>query len=471
MERVRVNLKFQSCLTVDVVGHSGGLSVMWKDTIRCRVMNYSRHFINLIVSEKEEEEWRLTCYYGYPERGRRRQAWDLLRELRDMSNLPWCIIDIQLEGYPYTWVKSRGATNAIEERLDRAMANSIWLTTYPSVKLEDDIDEVVEDGWGRESGADVISKTTRCAEKLKGWGRRKHMRFKQEVLECSEEMERLRGCNDSQNSGRFKEIQEKHARLLVQEESYWKQRAKMHWLKEGDLNTKFFHMSASARQRVKKISKLVNDENIVITSQPELCTVALNYFDQLFKSNPSSHDPILSLIAPKITQDDNDQLVRPITREELKEALFQMHPDKAPGPDGFNPAFYQHFWDLCGNDVFEAATEWLERGYFPSSLNETNICLIPKCENPTSMKDLRPISLCNVLYKMISKLLANRLKSCLEKCVSEEQSAFIEGRSILDNALIAVEVIHALKRRTRGWKGELALKIDISKAYDKVDWG
>jgi hypothetical protein len=87
------------------------------------------------------------------------------------------------------------------------------------------------------------------------------------------------------------------------------------------------------------------------------------------------------------------------------------------------------------------------------------------------MKDLRPISLCNVLYKMISKLLANRLKGLLDKCVSEEQSAFIEGRSILDNALIAIEVIHALKRKTRGRRGELALKIDISKAYDKVDWG
>jgi hypothetical protein len=87
------------------------------------------------------------------------------------------------------------------------------------------------------------------------------------------------------------------------------------------------------------------------------------------------------------------------------------------------------------------------------------------------MKDLRPISLCNVVYKMVAKLLANRLKSCLYKCVSEEQSAFVEGRSILDNALIAIEIIHALKWKTRGNKGELALKIDISKAYDRVDWG
>jgi exonuclease III len=241
MERIRVSLKFNSCLAIDVEGRSGGLAVMWKDTIDCRVMNYSRNFVNLIVKEKEEEqEWRLTCYYGYPERGRRRQAWNLLRELRDMSELPWCIIgdfndllaqadkrgihphpnwlcngfrsavcdcdltDIQLEGYPYTWIKSRGSPSVIEERLDRAMANSQWLMTYPGVKLvnlisshsdhspillqnslvisngrtysfrfenswlkEEDIDEVVQESWGREHGADIISRTSRCAEKLK----------------------------------------------------------------------------------------------------------------------------------------------------------------------------------------------------------------------------------------------------------------------------------------------------------------
>jgi hypothetical protein len=461
-----------------------------------------------------------------------------------MSDLPWCIIgdfndllsqedkkgthphpnwlcngfrnavsdcdltDIHLEGYPYTWIKSRGSANVIEERLDRAMANSSWLMLFPEVKLrnllvshsdhspillqnspltengatytfrfenmwlkEEDVEEVVEDGWGRERGVEITSRTTRCAEKLKRWGRRKRMKFKQEVEECREEMERLRGRHDLSSSERYMEVQENHAKLLIQEETYWRQRAKMHWLKEGDLNTKFFHMSASSRQRKKKIVKLVNEANVEVKTQPEICETARNYFDHLFQANTTSHDPILSIIAPKITQEDNDRLVAPITKEELKEALFQMHPDKAPGPDGFNPAFYQHFWDLCGSDIFEATKEWLDRGYFPSSLNETNICLIPKCENHVTMKDLRPISLCNVLYKMVSKLFANRLKGCLEKCVSEEQSAFVEGRSILDNALIAIEVIHALKRKTRGRKGELALKIDISKAYDKVDWG
>ena len=87
------------------------------------------------------------------------------------------------------------------------------------------------------------------------------------------------------------------------------------------------------------------------------------------------------------------------------------------------------------------------------------------------MKDLRLISLCNVLYKMVSKLLANRMKRCLDKCVSEEQSTFVECRSILDNALIATKIIHSMKRKTKGWRGELALKIDNIKAYDKSGLG
>ncbi|GAU10318.1 hypothetical protein TSUD_418940, partial [Trifolium subterraneum] len=312
MERVRVSLKFNSCLSVDVEGRSGGLSVMWRDTIKCRVMNYSRNFINLVVEDKEEGEWRLTCYYGYPERGRRSQAWKLLRELRDMSDLPWCIIgdfndllsqedkrgnhphpnwlcngfrtvvgdcdltDIHLEGYPYTWIKSRGSSNVIEERLDRAMANLMWLMKYPDVRLlnllashsdhspillqsspmvrngttytfrfenmwlkEEDVEEVVVDGWGRERGVDITSRTTRCADKPQRWGRRKRMKFKQEVAECGDKMERLRGSHNLLDSGRYKEVQERHAKLLIQEETYWRKRAKMQWLREGDLNTNF----------------------------------------------------------------------------------------------------------------------------------------------------------------------------------------------------------------------------------------
>jgi hypothetical protein len=204
---------------------------------------------------------------------------------------------------------------------------NIWL------KEEDVEDEVVEDRWGRERDVEIISRTSRCANKLKGWGRRERMRFKQEVAECSEEMERLRGSHDFSDFVRFKKVQEKHARLLVQEEIYWKLRAKMHWLKDGDLNIKFFHLLASVRQKAKKIDKLVNEVNIEVKTQAEICEVALNYFDNLFQANATTHDPVLSLIEPKVTGEDNNCLLAPITKEELKTSLFEMHPNKAPGPD------------------------------------------------------------------------------------------------------------------------------------------
>lgn len=176
------------------------------------------------------------------------------------------------------------------------------------------------------------------------------------------------------------------------------------------------------------------------------------------------YEPVLKLIQPIISSSDNAFLLAPILKEGIYHDVIQMHPDKSPGPDGFNPTFYQNFWDTCGDDIFNEAKLWVNRAFFLDKLNDTNICLIPKYGNPTSMKDLRPISLYNIVYKVVTKLLANRLKKCLAKCIGEEQYAFVEGRSILDNSMIALEAIHALKSRTLENNAQSNLKIDISKA-------
>jgi hypothetical protein len=128
------------------------------------------------------------------------------------------------------------------------------------------------------------------------------------------------------------------------------------------------------------------------------------------------------------------------------------------------------FWDICGHEIYNAGCSWLDFGTFPPDLNSTNIALIPKGDNQVSMKDWRPIALCNVLYKIVAKVLANRLKEVLDKCISDNQSAFVPGRSILDNAMAAIEIVHFMKSKTRGKQGEVALKLDISKAYDRLDW-
>lgn len=143
--------------------------------------------------------------------------------------------------------------------------------------------------------------------------------------------------------------------------------------------------------------------------------------------------------------------------------MFSMSSDKCLGPHGFNPGFYQHFWEVCSPDIFKECVAWLGNGQFPASLNATNIALIPKCIEQQTMKDCRPIALCNVLYKVLSKVLVNRLKTVLDKCISKNQSAFVPGRSILDNAMVAIEVIHYMKLKTVGKKGNVALKLDISK--------
>lgn len=124
-----------------------------------------------------------------------------------------------------------------------------------------------------------------------------------------------------------------------------------------------------------------------------------------------------------------------------------------------------------GKEVYTCCRDWLNTNSFTANLNDTNVVLIPKKENACRMKDLRPIALCSVLYKILSKVLANRLKRILSQIITGNQVAFVPERSINDNVLIAFEIIHCIQKSVRVSENNVALKLDISKAYDRVDWG
>ena len=144
--------------------------------------------------------------------------------------------------------------------------------------------------------------------------------------------------------------------------------------------------------------------------------------------------------------------------DEIKEAVFQMAPTKALGPDGMNAFFHQKFWHIVVDNVVSAILDFFNFGCMVSGLNHTNIVLIPKVKQPEKISDFRHISLCNVMYKIISKVLSNRLKQILLSVISPTQSAFVLGRLITDNVLLAYETLHAMHTQKNGKKGSLALK-------------
>lgn len=166
----------------------------------------------------------------------------------------------------------------------------------------------------------------------------------------------------------------------------------------------------------------------------------------------------------------NEMLSAKFKAEEIDQALAQMQPLKSPGPDGFGVSFFQYHWGTIGAKVRSDILAFLNGGSFDLMINETFITLIPKNSNASSVGEYRPISLCNILYKLIAKVLANRLKLVLPSIISKNQSAFVPGCLITDNVLVAYEALHSMNSRMRSKKGYTAVKFDMQKAYDRVEW-
>lgn len=260
-------------------------------------------------------------------------------------------------------------------------------------------------------------------------------------------------------------------KLEEQKDIYWKQRAHVHWLKNGDRNTKFFHKQATERRRRSRIRRLVQEDGGMVTDGREIHTLITEYYKTLFLSNAGNcFDEVLQHVPHRVTQEMNATLIGDFTDEEIKLALSSIGDLKAPGVDGMPALFYKQYWETIGSDVIREVRNLLQGGEMPDGWNDTAVVLIPKVLQPERIKDLRPISLCTVLYKIASKVLSNRLKLILPDIMSLNQSAFVPGRLITDNVLLACEFTHFMKNKKSGKEGYAAIKLDMSKAYDRVEW-
>nr|DAD38904.1 TPA_asm: hypothetical protein HUJ06_013226 [Nelumbo nucifera] len=482
IEEIRIQVGFAGAFAVDREGRGGGIAFLWKAPNMCSLLDYSNNHINVQVCDDEKGPWRLTSFYGYPDRSRRRDSWNLLRAICASSRLPWCCIGdfndmLSLEdkrgrldhpnwllaGFHETISDCHLHEISIIERIDRAFASGEWLGLFSDAKLQNLVAPIsdhnpilletvsvsrvhrqlhfrFENGWLWEPG---LNKMVEDAWSLLRMGDK----FTRDIAQCKAVIERLRDNNIPSDIETIKEKKIELLKLLGQEEDYWYQRSNSFWLRDGDANTKYFHTAASTRKRTNRISRLMDDEGNWHDDPSSLCQVVQDYFRKLFSLSSSHAIDGFDFVDCKVLDSENEKLLSPFSFEEFKESVFQMHPNKSLSPDGLNPAFYQKFRPLIGKDIFQAAVSWLSRKEFPVLLNDTTIVLILKCESPKTMKDLRPISLCNVLYKIISKVLANRLKVLLPNIISNAQFAFMLGRAIIDNVLVAFELIHFMRRK------------------------
>ncbi|KAJ9536540.1 hypothetical protein OSB04_un000292, partial [Centaurea solstitialis] len=248
-----------------------------------------------------------------------------------------------------------------------------------------------------------------------------------------------------------------------------RQRAKVKWLTEGDANTRYFHKAVEEKRHAQHIHAICRADGTYVYDD-EVVNAFLDHFISII----GTEDPLVSpemyldMFTTRLVLGDALHMVRPIEDKEIRDAIFDIGNEKAPGSDGFSSKFYKAAWEVVGSDVLCAIHSFFYRSRLPRELNHTLLCLLPKSPGASMVSDFRPIACCSVLYKCISKVIVERMKPYLDMLVSKTQSAFIPGRRIVDNILMAHELVRGY--HLQNGPPRCAFKIDLRKAYDMVSW-
>eukprot|EP00253_Pinus_taeda_P033311 PITA_33311 len=264
------------------------------------------------------------------------------------------------------------------------------------------------------------------------------------------------------------DLQQKLLKASLDEEEYWRIKSRRLWLKAGDRNSSFFHKQAQARKSFNSISE-IKEENINHRDIQNIKNAAFLHFKNLYsKEEGLGHISILVNEVPSLISSRKNQFLEAdVTNNEIKTTLFAMEPDKAPSPDGFTARFLQNCWQIVEKDLCRMVQKSQACQKIGGSINSAFLALIPKEKGANSFTRFRPISLCNIGYKLITKVIANRLKIILPDIIPENQGGFIHGRQIVDNFILVQEEIHSSS--TRKEKG-MFIKLDLESAFESEPW-
>lgn len=442
--------------------------------------------------------------------------------LRGMEDLQNCmsmneLVDLPSRGVFFTWSNHR-PENPIIRKLDRAMVNDCWLEKFPDsyvffdspgdsdhapalIHLDSSVHRgkksfkyysflsshpkfisLLREAWQEEicvgsamfTLGERLKAAKRCCIKLNRLGFGNIQQRTHQALENLEAIQVTLMSAPSELLFRQEFVaRKKWDFFAAAQESFYRQKSRIRWLKLGDANSKFFHKAATTNQAKNSIKSLRDSEGTRFTTEAQIKEMTVSYFKHILGQEnsdtvPLSVDNIQALHPFRCSHSLGSDLSAIPSDEEIKAAIFSMPRNKAPGPDGFPLEFFLEAWDVVKDATLKAVKEFFVSGHLLSKFNATAITLIPKVVGADSLNQFRPVSCCSTVYKIISRIIGNKLKKFIPEAVQGNQVGFIKDRLLCENVLLASELVdgfHLERVPSRG-----CLQIDLSKAYDNVNW-
>ncbi|GAA0160854.1 hypothetical protein LIER_17311 [Lithospermum erythrorhizon] len=482
------------------------------------VLDDQIQFVNLQVSSLLcNEQVVMTAVYASCSVSERRQLWDGL-QIMSTTSKPWiimgdfnvikgpseqigckalntcamedfndCLLNCKLEdagfqGSSLSWTNGRAS-----KRLDRVLFNQAYGDLYSTIKRNlqistfvvptSDFNKLVEDNWNIPLAGDPLytlgMKLKRLKGVLKSWNRHTFGNVFSRVEQSEEEVQHCEAAFESSGLVEDREALQHakafHLRSLAMKEDFLKQQSGIKWLQEGDRNTAFYHNFVRKKRKKRAVLGIMEEGNW-LDMPDDIAQSGVAFYKDLFTHYLADADEeIIDCIPSMVTAEDNKMLMFPPDMEEVRKVVFSLSKDSVAGPDGYNGYFFHNFWPLIAKDVLDAVTHFMEGHNLHQAFTSTVVALLPKGSSPKSWKDYRPISLCNFVNKIMTKLMSTRLATILPKLISDSQAGFVQGRLIQDNILLAQELMHHIDKGKQ--VGNIILNLDMSKAFDKLSWG
>ncbi|XP_019434274.1 PREDICTED: uncharacterized protein LOC109340956 [Lupinus angustifolius] len=374
------------------------------------------------------------------------------------------LIHLNTRGVDFTWTNKRRGASLTEKKLDRVLCNEDWISSWNQVlcctlprisfvhnpilfcSLDSDARRssyfrflkmwtshpdcirVILDAWKEDIlGCPMfilVEKLKRLKCKLKIWNWNVFGNIHQQVKEALSSVDVIQACINDHGPTTDLLNQECVAqgnllKALAMEEEFWREKSRLNWHSSGDRNTNFFHKITKLRQVAKSMS-VIRDGDRILINQDDIANHALSYYQALFATpnNKSSNDLIQKVIPSMVSAEENHNLIGNPSLEEIKSVVFSLNGEGAPGPDGFGGASYQKYWDIVGTDVCNSVKQFFSQSWLLPNLNSNSVVLIPKTVNADKIEDFRPIALANFQFKIISKVLADRLAVIAARIIS-----------------------------------------------------